>query len=120
MLFRSGTSVAGVGFGLAYLGAFRAIVGSAPADGRAGVVAAILIVTYASFGALSLAAGFATTAYGLRTTSLGYLAVVVTIAAVAVGLVVRERCSPETERARHEAARRLPAGPCARAHVAFH
>ena len=83
-------AVAGVGFGPVFVGAFRTVVAIAPADDRAGVVAAIFTVAYVSFGAPALAAGFATTRFGLRPTGLVYSAAVVASAGVAaVSLVVR-------------------------------
>ena len=84
-------AVAGLGFGPVFVGAFRTIVVLAPADDRAGLVAAIFTVAYVSFGALALMAGFATTRFGLRSTALVYSATVVVLAGVpAVSLLVRQ------------------------------
>jgi hypothetical protein len=76
-------AVAGLGFGPVFVGAFRTIVARAPADDRAALVAAIFTVAYVSFGVPALAAGFATTRYGLRSTALVYSAVVVVLAGAA-------------------------------------
>ena len=47
--FLAGTAVAGVGFGLAFLGAFRMVTALAPPAERAGLVAAIFIVNFLAF-----------------------------------------------------------------------
>jgi MFS family permease len=111
----AGTAVAGVGFGPVFVGAFRMVVAFAPADDRAGLVAAIFTVAYVGFGGPALAAGFATNSYGLRHTALVYLTVVVALSGVAaVSLLVRRR----TLNAAHGAGDGAspPAAPCTRAH----
>ena len=111
------TAVAGVGFGPVFLGAFRMIVPLAPADDRAGLVAAIFTVAYAGFGAPALAAGFATTAYGLRSTSLVYCSAVGALAAIAIGSLLRNPASSELTRDRARGPL-PPAAPCTRAYCA--
>jgi predicted MFS family arabinose efflux permease len=82
------TAIAGAGFGMANLGGFRTIVANATADDRAGLVAAIFIVTYVGFGGPALAAGFATTRYGLHDTALVYCGAVAALAG-AVSLLAK-------------------------------
>lgn len=110
-----GTGIAGIGFGPVFVGAFRAVVALAPADDRAGLVAAVFTVAYVSFGAPALAAGFATSSYGLRPTALVYCAAVVALACVAVvSLLVRRRGLDPAIDADEVAC--PPAAPCTRAH----
>ena len=70
--FLAGTAVAGAGFGLAYLGAFRMILALATPDQRAGLVTAVFIVGYLAFSIPALIAGVATTKFGLYSTALVY------------------------------------------------
>ncbi len=84
----AGTAVAGVGFGLAFLGAFRMITALAAPGDRAGLLAAIFIVAYLAFSIPALVAGIATTNYGLHPTALVYAGSLAVIAAVAVGMLL--------------------------------
>ena len=77
-----GTALAGLGFGPAFLGAYRTIVAFAPPDDRAGIVAAIYTVNYLAFGIPALIAGVTTTHYGLHRTALVYSVVVAALAAL--------------------------------------
>lgn len=77
-----GTALAGLGFGPAFLGAYRTIVAFAPPDDRAGLVAAIYTVNYLAFGIPALIAGVTTTHYGLHQTALVYSLVVAALAAL--------------------------------------
>jgi MFS family permease len=45
-----GTAVAGLGFGSAFVGAYRATVAEAASDDRAGMITAIYIVSYLATG----------------------------------------------------------------------
>jgi Major Facilitator Superfamily len=109
--FLAGTAVAGVGFGLAFLGAFRMITALAAPDDRAGLLAAIFIVAYLAFSIPALIAGVATTNYGLHPTALVYSGSLAVIAAVAVGLLV---FGPRGRPVRAGQASRdaMPPGPC--------
>ena len=86
--FLAGTTVAGVGFGLAFLGSFRMITARAEPDDRAGLVTAVYIVGYVAFSVPALAAGVATTRFGLHSTALVYSASLAALAAAAAGLVL--------------------------------
>jgi MFS family permease len=91
--FLVGTAVAGVGFGLAFLGSFRVITALAEPDDRAGLVAAVYIVGYLAFSVPALIAGVATTKFGLHSTALVYSASLAVLAAAAVGLLGLRRGS---------------------------
>jgi predicted MFS family arabinose efflux permease len=86
--FLAGSAVAGIGFGLAFLGAFRTVTALAAPDDRAGLVAAIYIVGYLAFSIPALIAGVATTKFGLHSTALVYSAALAVLAAAAVGLLL--------------------------------
>ncbi|HLM87806.1 MAG TPA: MFS transporter [Streptosporangiaceae bacterium] len=83
--FLAGTAVAGVGFGLAFLGAFEMVTALAPPAERAGLVAAIFIVNFLAFSIPAVIAGWAVTRYGLHRTALVYCAVVAALVAAAAG-----------------------------------
>ena len=72
---------AGLGFGPAYLGAFRTISQLAAPHERAGLISAIYVVSYLAFSIPALLAGLVITDEGLRGTSLVYGAVVATVVA---------------------------------------
>lgn len=77
------TAVAGVGFGMAFLGAFRHLVSLATDDQRGALVATIYIVSYLAFSLPVIVAGVATDHFGLRDTAVVYGAVVAGFAALA-------------------------------------
>jgi MFS family permease len=89
--FLAGTAVAGVGFGLAYLGSFRITTALATPDQRAGLLAAIFIVAYLAFSVPALFAGVATTRFGLRPTALVYSASLAALVAAAAGTLFARR-----------------------------
>ena len=98
--FLTGTAVAGVGFGLAFLGAFRMVTALAPPAERAGLVAAVFIVNFLAFSIPAVIAGWAVTRYGLHRTALVYCAVVAALAAAAAGsLIVHSRARRPCDRA---------------------
>jgi hypothetical protein len=84
----AGTAVAGVGLGLAFLGAFRTITALATPGQRAGLVTAIFTVLYLAFSVPALIAGVATTTFGLRSTTLVYSASLAALAAAATGILL--------------------------------
>jgi predicted MFS family arabinose efflux permease len=81
--FLVGTAVAGVGFGPAFLGAFRMTTALATPGQRAGLVTAIFIVTYLALSVPALIAGVASTTFGLHSTALVCSASLAALAAVA-------------------------------------
>jgi MFS family permease len=88
-----GTGIAGLGYGTTFTGAYRTVVASAPAASRAGLIAAIFIVSYLASGLPPLIAGITTTQYGLHGTALVFAAAVAGLAAVVVGALFSERGS---------------------------
>jgi MFS family permease len=107
-----GTAVAGLGFGPAFMGAYRSIVAMAPADDRAGLITAIYVVGYLATGIPAVIAGIATSRYGLHDTALVYSLSVAALAAAAGGgfLIRRPRASGKPERSRSHPD--PPPGPC--------
>ena len=85
-LFLIGAATAGLGFGPAFAGAFRALSNRAPADQRASLVSSILAVSYLAFSLPAVAAGAAVTQLGLHTTANIYGIVLIALAAVALAL----------------------------------
>jgi MFS family permease len=95
-LFLIGTAIAGLGFGPAFAGAFRALSNRAPADQRAGLVSSILVVSYIAFSLPALAAGAAVTQLGLHETADIYGIVLILLAGVALALS-RQLQDPQSE-----------------------
>jgi MFS family permease len=82
-LLLSGTGVAGIGWGLAFLGVFRSLLALAADAERARLVSTIYMVSYLAFSIPALAAGVAVTHAGLHDASLGYGLFVAALSAVA-------------------------------------
>jgi MFS family permease len=80
-----GTAIAGLGFGPAFAGAYRTVVALAPADDRAGLIAAIFTLSYLSTGLPALIAGITTTQFGLHSAALVYSAAITGLAVAAAG-----------------------------------
>ncbi|HZF16501.1 MAG TPA: MFS transporter [Steroidobacteraceae bacterium] len=105
--FLAGTAVAGVGFGLAHLGAFRMTIALAAPGERAGLLAAIFIVNYLAFSVPALIAGVAATRFGLHSIALLYSASLAALVAGAVGiLLLRPGGKPPASDVP------MPPGPC--------
>ena len=84
-VFLAGTAVAGVGFGLAVLGVNRALIPLAPPGQRAGLIAAIFIISFLGLSIPALIAGVATAHFGLHRTALAYCVAMAVLVAVAAG-----------------------------------
>jgi MFS family permease len=86
IFFLSSAAIAGVGFGLAFMGALRHLSSAIP-DGRRGeVMSAFYVVAYVAISVPAVAAGFAAPYLGLTDTFQIFAGVVVMLAvAVAVG-----------------------------------
>jgi MFS family permease len=89
-LFLGGSALAGLGFGPAFSGGFRSLTARAPASRRAGLIAAIYVVSYLAFSLPAIAAGVAVTHVGLRTTALVYGVAVMVLTAVATVMYALE------------------------------
>lgn len=114
--FFAGSAVAGVGFGLAFLGVFRTVSSLAPAGARAGLVATIYIVAYLAFSLPVIAAGVATSHTGLHDTSIVYAAALLALVALAlVSVLIRDRRAalPTPHDTRYAAAPHADFPPCA-------
>jgi predicted MFS family arabinose efflux permease len=84
--FLAASALAGVGFGLAFMGALRHLSGAIPADRRAEVMSAFYVVGYLSLALPAVAAGITAGAVGLSETFELFSAGVVVLALmVAVG-----------------------------------
>ena len=80
-----GSVIAGLGFGLAFLGGLRNLVASIPAQHRASVMSAFYVVAYASLSIPAVIAGLLVSDLGLERTFQIFAAIV---AAVALGAAV--------------------------------
>jgi MFS family permease len=85
-LFLVGAATAGLGFGPAFSGAFRALSSLAPSEERAGLVSSILAVSYLAFSLPAIAAGAAVTRLGLHETADIYGVALIALAAAALAL----------------------------------
>jgi hypothetical protein len=94
-----GTAVAGLGFGSAFVGAYRSTVGAAACDERAGLICGIYIVRYLATGIPAVIAGIATSHFGLHKTALVYSVAVAVLAAAAVSLLIRQTTRGTARRA---------------------
>src|SRR4051812_38083008 len=86
-----GTAVAGLGFGPAFMGAYRSVVALAPSDDRAGLITAVYLFSYPASPVPAVIAGIATSRYGLHDTALVYSLVVAALAAVGAGTFLARR-----------------------------
>jgi MFS family permease len=88
--FLIGSAIAGIGFGSAFLGAFRTLAALATPQHRGELVAAVYIVSYLAFSIPAVVAGVAATHAGLRDTAIGFGAFVAVLALSAIGLTARQ------------------------------
>ena len=86
LLFLTGGAIAGLGFGPSFAGVFRVLTGLAPVEQRAGLVSAVLTVSYLAFSLPAVVAGAAVPDLGLRETAEIYGGVLIGLAAVALAL----------------------------------
>jgi MFS family permease len=92
-LYLAGSATAGAGFGVAFLGALRALSASIPAEHRGQVMSAFYLVAYCSLSLPAILAGVLDAPLGVKPT-FGILGSV--IAAIAVGVAVQARCTRPT------------------------
>jgi predicted MFS family arabinose efflux permease len=104
-----GSAIAGLGFGPAFMGAYRSTVALATPADRAGLITSIYIVSYLSTGVPAVLGGAATSHYGLHATALVYLLAVAALTAAAVILLARHIRSGGTDRPTERP--RAPLGP---------
>jgi hypothetical protein len=94
--FLAGTGVAGVGTGLALLGVNRTLIALAPPGQRAGLIAAIFIISFLGLSIPALIAGVATAHIGLHRTTLAYCLAMASLVAAAAGSLMFRRGGPAT------------------------
>jgi hypothetical protein len=82
-LTAGGTLIAGVGFGASAFACFGTLARIALPDERGELFAAAYVMAYTAFSVPAVAAGFASTSFGLRPTTLVYGIVVVVLGAAA-------------------------------------
>jgi predicted MFS family arabinose efflux permease len=68
VVFLTGAIIGGAGFGVAFLGALRALSAAIPHEHRASVMSAFYVVAYASLSLPAILAGVLVTPLGLRPT----------------------------------------------------
>jgi hypothetical protein len=93
----AGTVVAGVGFGASALASFGTLARLAAPGERSELLAVALVIAYLAFSLPALAAGFASTSFGLHTTTVVY-----SLGVVALGLtaLAAQRLRSEKEEPR--------------------
>jgi predicted MFS family arabinose efflux permease len=90
--FFAASIVAGAGFGLGFQGAVRSVMAATAAAERAAVLSVVFIVSYLALGLPAIAAGVVVARTGqLEQTALGFGALVVLLAAVALHTAARRR-----------------------------
>jgi hypothetical protein len=91
-----GSIVAGTGFGAGFSGAFRTITILAPPAERAGLIAAVYVLSYLGFSIPAIAAGVAVTHAGLLPTTNVYGSIVAALALTATALTLLRARRPAT------------------------
>ena len=107
-----GTAMAGLGFGPAFMGAYRSLVALAPSDDRAGLITAVYLVSYLATALPAVVAGIATSRYGLHDTALVYSLVVAALAVVGAGSFLARRIGAADRPKRGVRYPDPPPGPC--------
>ncbi|WP_432514179.1 MFS transporter [Kineococcus sp. SYSU DK001] len=92
--FYAGALLSGIGFGAGFQGALRAVLATAPAHERAGVLSAVYVVSYLAFGVPAVVAGLLVPHLGLREVVDGYAALVVLAGVGGLLLLARARRTP--------------------------
>ena len=82
----AGTVVAGVGFGASFLASFGTLSRLAPPGERSELFAVALVTAYLAFSLPALAAGFASTRFGLHSTTVVYGLGVVALGIMALAI----------------------------------
>lgn len=85
-LYILGSAMAGIGFGVGFLGGLRTLVVAIPAEHRASVMAAFYIVAYAALSVPAVLAGIVVGHLGLQST-FGIFGVVVIVASVLTAII---------------------------------
>jgi MFS family permease len=102
LIYVTGAAIGGAGFGVAFLGALRALTSVIPHEHRAAVLSAFYVVAYAALSLPAIAAGVVVESLGLRPTFEVFGSVVAALALVAAFEAWRTR--PRTPRVQHRLA----------------
>jgi hypothetical protein len=102
VVYLAGAVIGGGGFGIAFLGALRALSAVIPNEHRAAVLSAFYVVAYAALSLPAIAGGLVVGSLGLLATFQVFGSVVAALALVVAVLAWRTR--PRTERPRHRLA----------------
>ncbi|MER5931506.1 MFS transporter [Streptomyces sp. NPDC002054] len=99
-VFLAATAVLGSGWGAAFLGSFRALSGFADPSHRGELTAAVYVFAYLAMSVPAVLAGLFTNLHGLHRTSVGFMAAVAGVCALALLVTVRlaARTRAEAER----------------------
>jgi predicted MFS family arabinose efflux permease len=107
-LYLAGTIVAGAGFGVAFLGALRALSAAIPPAHRGAVMSAFYVVAYASLSLPAILAGVIDTPLGLRPTFEIFGSVIAVLALTVALLAWRTRPRQQTMAAAPSASAESP------------
>jgi MFS family permease len=99
VVFLTGAIIGGAGFGVAFLGALRALSAAIPHEHRAAVMSAFYVVAYASLSLPAILAGVLVTPLGLRPTFEIFGSVIAALALVVAFEAWRTRPRAEAVRA---------------------
>ncbi|MEU6865985.1 MFS transporter [Streptomyces sp. NPDC046876] len=88
-VFLAGTAVLGSGWGAAFLGAFRALSTLAEPEHRGELTAAVYVFAYLAMSVPAVLAGLLTNIHGLQRTSVGFMAAVAGVCALALLVTLR-------------------------------
>jgi MFS family permease len=101
--FIAGSVLAGLGFGLAFLGGLRGLVTVIPPESRGSVIAAFYIAAYTSLSVPAVLAGLVVPHLGLRTTFEVFGSIVAAIALLVTEEALRGRSARSRSRSAHTA-----------------
>lgn len=96
-VFLVATAVLGAGWGAAFLGAFRALSALAEPAHRGELTAAVYVFAYLAMSVPAVLAGLLTNIHGLQRTSVGFMATVAAVCALALVATLRLAARTRTE-----------------------
>lgn len=96
-VFLVATAVLGAGWGAAFLGSFRALSGLAEPAHRGELTAAVYVFAYLAMSVPAVLAGLLTNIHGLHRTSVGFMATVAAVCALALLATLRLAARNRTE-----------------------
>lgn len=91
VLFFVAAAASGLGFGAGFQGGLRAVLATAPAHERAGVLSAVYVMSYLAFGVPAVLAGLLAPSLGLATVAEGYAGLVVVLGVIGLAVAARSR-----------------------------